>query len=428
MQTIRQRKVGLSAMQSEHVVIVGGGIVGLSAASFLKRKGARVTLLERDGFASSASTGNAGFIVLGHPPLPRPGLTSQALKMLFDPANPLYVPPRFDPALFRWLWQFRKACNEKQFHHSMEVLAEFGWIAGKAFDEIVNEAKLDCDYHRDGWLEIFETEKRFEHGRADADILKKHGYQFDELTGDEIRQQEPALRDNVVGAICYKDSGWADPGRCVAALAEHVKQQGVDIRVGAAVSRLVTSGDHAHGVELETGDMIEADQVVVAAGIWSQQLAQTVGLRVPMQAAKGYHINLAMPDVAPTRACLLAEAFVAVNPSCQGLRLAGTLEFSGINHNVVERRLNMLRINAARFLKGVDEAAELSTWCGLRPCTADGLPVIGRSPRIDNVIIATGHAMLGFGLGPGTGQLIAELVANEPPTMNLDAMSPARYA
>lgn len=415
-------------MSGQHVVVVGGGIVGLSSAYCLLRRGVRVTLIERDGFHGSASCGNAGFIVLGHPPLPKPGLARQGVRMLLDPTSPLYVAPRFDPALYRWLFQFRAACNEKQFNHSMDVLAEFGHIAGKAFDWIVQEESLDCDYRRDGWLEVFESQQRLDHARHEVEILERHGYTFDEIPGEQLRAQEPAFRENVLAAVRYNESGSADPGRCVAQLADRLTARGAAVRTGVGVQRIVIERGSARGVELEGGERIDADQVVLAAGIWSRDLARDIGLRVPMQPAKGYHVNLTMPEPAVSRACLLAESFVAVNPTCNGLRLAGTLEFSGINHRIMERRLQMLPRNARRFLRGLEACEIQSTWCGLRPCTADGLPVIGWAPRVEGLFIATGHAMLGFGLGPGTGQLVAEALTGDALSLDLGPMSPGRYA
>ena len=414
-------------MSGQHVVVVGGGIVGLSSAWFLTRRGARVTLIERDGFDNSASTGNAGFIVLGHPPLPKPGLTGQALRMMLDKGNPLYVPPRFDPALWRWLWQFRAACSEKQFDHSMDVLARFGHLAGQAFDTIVNDEQLDCAYHRDGWLEVFQTQARLDHARHEVEILQRYGYSFDEIPGEQLLDEEPAFRDNVLAAVRYNDSGSADPGRCVAQLAERLTQRGATVRSGAGVRRLIIERGATRGVELDDGERVDADQVVLAAGIWSRDLAHDIGVSVPMQPAKGYHVDMTMPEHVPSKACLLAESFVAVNPTCNGLRLAGTLEFSGINHRIMQRRLDMLPTNAKRFLRGLEACEVTSTWCGLRPCTADGLPVIGWAPRVENLFVATGHAMLGFGLGPGTGQLVAEALTGEAVSLDLAPMSPARY-
>ena len=415
-------------MSGQHVVVVGGGIIGLSSAYHLLRRGARVTLVERDGFDNSASTGNAGFIVLGHPPLPRPGLTRQALRMLLDPANPLYVPPRFDPALFRWLWRFRAACNERQFHHAMDVLARLGHVAGEAFDWIVAEEALDCAYHRDGWLEVFQTQPRLDQARHEVEILQRYGYRFDEIPGERLRDEEPAFRDNVLAAIRYNDSGAADPGRCVAQLAQRLAQRGATVRTGVAVKRIVIERGAARGVELDDGQRLDAEHVVLAAGIWSRDLARDIGVSVPMQPAKGYHVNMTMPQPAVSTSCLLAEAFVAVNPTCNGLRLAGTLEFSGINHRIMQRRLDMLATNARRFLHGLDDCQITSTWCGLRPCTADGLPVIGWAPRIERLFLATGHAMLGFGLGPGTGRLVAEAICGESTSVDLTPLSPARHA
>lgn len=413
-------------MSTQHTIIIGGGIVGVSCAYYLARSGQNVTLIEREGLDEGCSTVNAGIIAVGHPPLPRPGLVKQTLRMLFDPANPLYVPPRFDPELFKWLWNFRKACSEEQFAHSMDALAELGWITGECYDQIVEDEKLDCNYHRTGWIETFITEERFQQGREEAQLLKEYGYKTVELNGDALRDREPAFLDQVLGGIHYTDSRFADPKRTVVEIADRAERHGATLRIGDGVRSILTEGDRAVGVELEDGERIEGDSIVFAAGIWSSALAQQIGMPIPMQPAKGYHVDLTPPEPCVQTACVLAETFVAVNPACDGLRLAGTLEFSGINHRMVERRVMMLQKNATKYFRNVGESEVRRAWCGLRPCTADGLPVIGWAPTVENAFIATGHAMMGYALGPGTGKLASEAIQGEVTSMDLSPFSPER--
>lgn len=414
-------------MSTQHTIIIGGGIVGVSSAYYLARSGQNVSLIEREGFDEGCSTVNAGIIAVGHPPLPRPGLVKQTLRMLFDPANPLYVPPRFDPELFKWLWNFRKACSYEQFRHSMDALAELGWITGECFDQLVDEEALDCNYHRTGWIETFITEQRFDQGREEAKLLTKYGYESVELNGDVLREREPAFLDHVLGGIHYTDSRLADPKRTVTEIADRAGKHGAMLRTGKGVKSILTEGGRAVGVELEDGERIEGDSIVIAAGIWSSALAQQIGTPIPMQPAKGYHVDLTPPEPCVTSACVLAETFVAVNPACDGLRLAGTLEFSGINHRMVDRRVTMLQNSATKYFRNVGESEVRRAWCGLRPCTADGLPVIGWAPTMGNVFLATGHAMMGYALGPGTGKLVSEAILGETPSMDLAPFAAERF-
>jgi len=414
-------------MSSDQIIIVGGGIVGVSAAYELARRGADVTLLDREHFEENASTGNAGIIALGHPPMPRPGMTGNALKMFFDPANPLYIPLRWDPDLFRWLWNFRKACTEQQFNHSMRVLAEMGWLAGECFDRIMDDEQLDCDYHRTGWMEVFATEKRFEQGRREAELLREYGYTAVEVSRDQLREEEPAFLPHMLGGVHYPESRFAQPQRVLQELAAAAARHGATIRTGTEVVRLLVERGRAVGAELSNGEQVRGGTVILAAGMWSTPLARAIGVEIPMQAGKGYHIELSRPDPCITRACVLAEAYVAMNPTGGVLRLAGTLEFSGINHRMVRRRLEMLKTNAAMHMHGIDETKIVNEWCGLRPCTADGLPAIGWAPHVGDLFIATGHAMMGFALGPVTGRLACEAILDGETSMDLAPLSPGRF-
>jgi D-amino-acid dehydrogenase len=415
-------------MSERHVIVVGGGIVGLCCAYFLARRGARVTLLEREGFDDSASAGNAGLLAVGHGPLPRPGLPARGLRMMFDRGSPLYIPPRVDADLVRWLWGFRRACDSRTYHRSMDLLAEHGWPAGACMRELIETEDIECEYRPIGQMDVFRTSKGMRGGEAEAAMLRDYGYGAELLDGDALRRREPAYRDDVVGAAVFTDRACADPGSFIAELAERVAARGATVRAGVEVDGLRRAGGRCTGVTLADNETLEADAVVLAAGIWSTDLARAIGVRIPMQAAKGYHMNLTAPDPLPVSSAVLAERFVAVTPMAGGLRLAGTLEFTGINRRIVEQRLEALRAGARLYLRGIDETSVQTTWCGLRPCTADGLPVVGWAPGIEGLFVTTGHAMMGFTLGPLAGRVAAECVLGDEASVDIQALSPGRFA
>lgn len=420
---------GHAARRDErHTIVVGAGVIGVCTAYYLAKRGHRVTVIERGRIEEGASKGNAGIIALGHPPLPRPGLVWKTIKWMLNRGSPLYVPPRVDLSLFAWMWSFRKACTAQHFERCMNILAEWGWVTGKLWDAIVDEEGIECEYRRTGWLDVFRTSEGMAHGVHEADLLRKHGFQVDFFGGDELRRREPAFRKECIGAAHYADSRLANPRQFVARLAERIQQIGVDLRAQSVVKRICMRADGFQAVELESGEQVEGDTIVLAAGVWTDELARSIGVRVPMQAGKGYHVNVTAPDPCPSNACVLNETYVAVNPMDGGLRLAGTVELSGVNHNLVQRRVDMLTIGARQYLEGIDQTQIKSAWCGLRPCTADGLPAIGWAPGVRGVFIAAGHAKYGLAYGPITGKLASECILDGKASLDLSPMSPARFS
>jgi D-amino-acid dehydrogenase len=265
------------------------------------------------------------------------------------------------------------------------------------------------------------------HGREVAETLRGFNYRVDELSGDELRAREPAYRDEVHGALHYTDSAFANPGQLVAGLAAVVTRLGVELQSESGVARIRVHDGRFTGVELEDGRVVEGRHLVLAAGSWTTVLARSIGIRVPMQAGKGYHVNLGGIGVRPSTTCVLAETLVAVTPLDGGLRLAGTVELSGLDLTVATHRLEHLRRGARDYIRAIDGARVESTWCGLRPLTADGLPVIGWAPRVGGVYIATGHAMMGFLLGPLSGRLVAESILDGAPSMEIGPMRADRF-
>jgi len=419
--------VSLPSSPVQHVVVVGGGVVGVCSAYFLARRGVRVTLVEREAIAGreAASFGNAGLISVGHPPLPGPGLILRSLKWMFDRRSPLLIVPRADASLLRWLWGFARACSQRQLDLSMAVIADLSRQTIELFDLFERDEGVLFEYRRSGYMDVFRTQEGYAHCQQEAEYLRRFGFNDYPIDGAEARRREPALLPGVAGALWHPDSGFANPGSFVTGAAEAARRHGATIREHAPVAGFVERSGRVAGVRLASGETIEADAVVLAAGSWSTALGKLLGVRTPMQPAKGYHVELEYAPGAGPRmsvACSLGEAFVATNPMGGGLRLAGTLEMSGLNFELRRERLEMLPKQAARYIAGLEGARVRSEWCGLRPCTADGLPVIGWAPRRPGVFVATGHAMMGFWTGPVTGKVVAEAMLGEKPSVALGPM------
>lgn len=414
-------------MGEGRTIVLGAGIVGLSAAYFLARRGERVSVVERDRIGEGASSGNAGIIAPGHPPLPRPGLPGQALKLLFNRANPLFIPPRPDPGLLAWLVRFLRACSASNYDRSLAVLAGIGLEAGACVRELIERERLDCEYHPTGWLEVFRTGEALAHARETAEVLRPRGYRVDELSGEELRRAEPAYRDGVAGALHFRDSAFAHPRKFVRGLARKVEELGVELHSETEAARIRIEARRFAAIELGNGRRLDGSRLVLAAGAWSAPLARSIGVRLPMQAGKGYHMDLTGLALRPGTTSVLAETFVAVTPLGNGLRLAGTVELSGLDTKVSRVRLERLRAGARDYLSGIDGATVEATWCGLRPMTADGLPAIGWAPGVDGVFVATGHAMMGFLLGPLTGRLAAEVLLDGRASLDLEPFRVDRF-
>ena len=400
-------------MAERRVVVVGGGVIGVCCAYFLAKGGAGVILVERDEIGGGASFGNAGTIAAGHPPLNKPGRIRRSLLELLNPKSPLYIPVRWDPGLFRWLWAFRTFCTDHHLSVSMGALAPLGQASLDLFDVLVESENLDCNYERNGYYDICRTDRGLREARHDAAMMRQYGYHPHEMGGDELREIEPAILEGVVGGVYFPEAATCDPHRFVLELADRSVRHGARIETGRGVSEILSTGSAVNGVRLEDGEILAANAVVLATGSYSGGLTRGFGLQIPVRAGKGYHRDLELGDPGARLlgiACVLAETSVFCTPMVGFTRLAGTLEFSGVNHEMRPRRLEQLTTAAEEYLDGVRGALIRSEWCGLRPCTPDGIPYVGPVPGQSRLFVATGHAMLGLTLGPVTGKLIGEHV------------------
>ncbi len=418
------------ARSSSDVIVVGAGVIGVCTAYYLARRGVAVTVIERDEVGQGASYGNAGCIAAGHGPMNKPGRIKQAVKSLADPLSPLYVAPRFDPSLVKWLWEFARHCTEEHVERAMRVLGPLGHRSIALFQELQADEQRDCDCRLDGYYDIFLTETALGAAEREAAIMQQQGYAVERVSGDELRYREPAVHDAVVGGVFYQEAGTVDPYRFVTELASRAARQGTRFVSGTEVVELTKSHGRVTGIRQADGDSVSADAVVLATGAYSKGLLRKLGLRLPLQPAKGYHRDClpregVTPNVRAT--CMLGEKSVFCTPMSGRVRFAGTLEFSGLNHDIRRPRLEQLTNAARLYLQGMGDAEATSEWCGLRPCLSDGLPAIGPVPSHDGLFVATGHAMLGLTLGPVTGELMARMVFGDPTEIDVGPLSPGRF-
>jgi D-amino-acid dehydrogenase len=407
--------------------IVGAGVVGLAIAIELRRRGADVVLVERDEPGAGASSGNAGWITpVFATPLPAPGVVGTSLRWMLAPDSPLFIRPRLDVGLVRWLWSFWRHANERDFERGTRAYASFAAHAMPDFDELARELVRPIVIEAKGSLFLFTTAAGAKHLRHEVDLMHEFGYGPAEILGPaQIRDLEPSITSQVAGGILVPQERYLRPETLVVALVATATDRGVDVRRSTRVTALRTSGRRVTALETTAGT-IEADEVVIAAGAWSGALLGPLGLRVPIQAGRGYGITVESPATNLRRATYLAESRIACTPFDGALRLAGTMEFSGLHARPDPRRFGAIRRGADQYLSGWRGRAE-ALWSGARPVTPDGLPVIGRFASYANLSIASGHAMLGVTLAPSTALAIGDLLCGTDSRYELGAFAPDRF-
>ena len=412
---------------SVDVAVIGGGVVGVASAAFLAERGARVVLLERGEICSGASYGNAGWISPSHgTPLPSPGVVRQALRWLLDADSPFYVKPRFDLELALWLLEFLRASSAARARSTLRANRELILASLALYEKLVAEPGSDFGFARRGLVVACESPDGMEHARAELDALAELGGGGRELGNAELRALVPQLSPELRGGIYFPADAHLDPERLVQALARRAAANGAALWTRQEVLELELRGRRIERIVATRGEL-RAAEVVLAAGAWSPQLGAQLGLRLPVQAAKGYSVTVRRPADFGEHPVLLSEAKVALTPLGDALRFAGTLELAGLDLRVNARRVAAILRAVERFLPGLAAGPRIETWRGLRPLTPDDRPIIGRPRAFENLVVATGHGMSGISQAPMTAQLVAEICRGEAPGLPLGPFSPDRF-
>lgn len=397
--------------------MIGGGVVGVACAVELARRGAQVTVLERDRVGHGCSYGNAGWLTPSQAfPLANPHMLMKSFKWMLDPESPLYIQPRLDPSFLRWLFEFVMASRLERFERGAASLVELCRASIDYWEALAQRTSTPFGFERHGLLCVYENTASFDAAKRGVDLVGKSGVRSERWTADEVRQKEPSIVGPTVGAWFYPDDGHCEPYGAVAALADEGRALGVKFVEGAEVYRI--SNGASQRVLTTTKGEVRASQVVVATGPWSEGLGAMLGIRLPVIGAKGYSIVLPPATPHPTRSIYLTERKIAVNPHRDALRIAGTLELVRNDFSINARRVDVI-VRGAKGMLNIGQApVAREIWRGLRPCTPDGMPAIGRAKGLGDVWLATGHQMTGLKSGPATGILLAQLMTGETPSFD----------
>jgi D-amino-acid dehydrogenase len=410
------------------VVIIGGGIIGLCSAYYLQKAGHQVTVIDKSNMDAGASHVNAGYLTPSHIiPLAAPGMITQGLKYMFNSAGPFYMKPRLDGSFLKWAWNFKKSSTAAKVAKAMPCIRDINLFSRELYDEIKLSKDLgDFHYERKGLLMLFQTHKEGDHEKETAEKAKKLGLESEVLNPKEIENIEPNIKINAIGAVHYLCDGHTTPIDFMPKMIRYLKKSGVDIRKNEKVIDFSITRGNITKIKTDKADH-DLDEVVFAAGSWSPELSKKLGLKLAIEAGKGYRIDVSKPT-GITMPALLLEAKMAVTPMQGFTRFAGTMEFSGINHKIRRERVDAIANGAKRFYEGLDIPLEdmNNAQCGLRPVSPDGLPYLGRTRHLTNLIIATGHAMMGWSLGPATGKLVSEVISGKTTSLDLEAYHPDR--
>jgi D-amino-acid dehydrogenase len=409
------------------VVVIGGGVIGVACAAELARRGVSVTVLERDRVGHGCSFGNAGWLTPSQAtPLANPHMVFKSFKWLLDPESPLYIQPRLDPAFLRWLAEFLLSSRKAKFERGADALVELCRVSVDLWEEVARRSPEPFGFERHGLLAVYEQPASFEAAHSGVALVARSGVRAERWSANDVRDREPAIVGNTVGGYFYPDDAHCEPYEAVRALAAEAASMGAKFIEGAEVYGISGTGAGPRTLQTTRG-VIKAEAVVVATGPWSEQLGQMLGLRLPVIGAKGYSLLLPKATPHPKSSIYLIERKVAVNPHVDALRIAGTLELVRNDFSINQRRVDVILRGAKAMLNLGDAPVASETWRGLRPCTPDGMPLIGRAKGEGHVWLATGHQMAGLKTATGTGLLLAQLMTGETPRFDPEPFRADRY-
>ncbi|MDW8331707.1 MAG: FAD-dependent oxidoreductase [Cyclobacteriaceae bacterium] len=411
------------------ITVIGGGIIGLSTAHYLLQAGHEVTVIDQSSLNDGCSFGNAGMIVPSHIiPLASPGMIARGIRWMFRSDSPFYIRPRWDTRLFRWGWQFYRHSTKNHVKQAAPALKELSLFSKKMYRELATELPFDFGYAERGLLMLYQSPGAQHEEEETARFANTLGIEARVLPAAEVQRLEPEVELRVLGGVYYPGDAHLIPHNLMKQWIPYLNKQGVNFKTGEEVKDFRISKSRIEAV-ITTGGEYQADEVVLAAGSWSEAIAAKLDLKLPIQAGKGYSFLTDDTGFKVQIPSILLEARVAVTPMGNKVRLGGTMEIAGISHQINMNRVRGIVEAVPRYYPNVKinmpEADEV--WAGLRPCSPDGLPYIGRTSRYTNLVIATGHAMMGLSLGPGTGKLVSLLINNQATPVTMEPFHPDRF-
>lgn len=410
-------------------IIIGGGIIGLSCAYYLKKSGWEVTLIDKTDLSDNCSYGNLGMIVPSHfVPLAAPGMLSQGIKWMFNNKSPFYVKPSLNPELIRWGLKFIKSATEKHVEDSAIPLLELNLFSKKLYEELANEPGFDFALEKKGILMYYKTEKVAEEEIHLGEKARKMGLDVKALSREEVQALEPGIQFDVLGAVHYRCDAHLYPNQLMSQLIVHLRSSGVTFNTNTNVEKIIKAGRKIKKVVTSKGEF-EGDVVIMAGGSWLAQLTKMAGVSVPLMPGKGYSFTLDHPQKKLNIPAILCEARVAITPMNDRMRYGGTMEIAPFNNKINLNRVKGIVESVPKYFPDIklEMPDREDIWYGFRPCTPDGLPYLGYARKVDNLLVAGGHAMSGLSLGPASGKVVADLANKQKTEVDIKAFDPGRF-
>ncbi|CAH0994685.1 D-amino acid dehydrogenase [Emticicia aquatica] len=419
--------------------IIGSGVIGLFSAYYLTQQGHKVTIIERTNGDDGCSMGNAGMIVPSHfIPLAVPGMIEKGIRWMFNSESPFYVKPRLNLDLLSWGIKFYQAANKKQVERAMPALRDISLLSKSLYQDLAKTPNFDFAFEEKGLMMLCKTDHTFEEEIAVAKQANELGLKTKILNTNELHKLEPEVKPDVVGAVFYEGDAHLYPNQLVKNLKAYLEKQGVKFLYNTEVTGFEFEKDQVKSIKIQQKDndnchlsTINIQHLIIATGSWSPILAEMLNIGLPMQAGKGYSVtyqqnvgkNLNIPSI-------LLEARVAITPMSDKLiRFGGTMEIGGLNDDINMNRVRGIIKAVPNYFPEyqIDMPKQEQVWYGLRPCSPDGLPYIGRTNKYKNLVVASGHAMMGLSLAPATGKLVQQIIDNQQTTIDIELYKPERY-
>jgi D-amino-acid dehydrogenase len=414
-----------------HAVIVGGGIIGLSSAYYLQKAGYQVTIIDQTDFFTNCSQGNAGYICPSHfIPLATPGVVKQGLKWMFDTKSPFYIQPRLDTNLLTWAWHFVRSATAKKAAAAAIPLRDISLLSKQEYAQWAKQPDFDFLYQSNGLLEIFQQADTFAHAKQTLQRAHEIGLTDTRLISrEELKQLEPQLEIAAQGALYFGCDAHCNPNLLIQQLLKNLKASGVRFMANSPVSGFEVKQKKIGAVRVGN-DRIAADEVIMATGSWSREVLSKLDVKIPIMPGRGYSITLDNFSHGFKYPAILVEGRVAITPfSPSSIRFGGTMEITSHQTPPRKNRVEGIVQAVKRYYPNLSLTVPPieKVWYGYRPCSADGLPYIGRVSAYTNLTVATGHAMLGLSLGAGTGKLVSEIITHSTLSMDISPFEVNRF-
>lgn len=362
-------------------------------------------------------------------PLAAPGMVRLGLRWMWNPESPFYIRPRCSWDLLTWLWQFNRSCTRKHVNRAAPLLRDLNLAGRQCFVELESDLSEGFGLVRNGLLMLCKTESSLREEIEVAEKAEQLGIEARVLNRFETSALDPGIEMDVRGSVFFPLDCHLSPNRLMASLEDALQRSGCRFLWNTDLKDFETRSNHIRAVKTTQGD-VEGDEYVICGGSWSAQIVGRLGLKMPLQAGKGYSLTLANPSQQPGICSILKEARVAVTPMGSSLRFGGTMEIAGTDESLSPSRVRGIVRAIPEYFPAFSEQdfQDCRPWVGLRPCSPDGLPYLGRFKKWSNLSVCTGHGMMGLSLSMISGKLVSEIIAGQPHELaGIEQLAPDRF-